>query len=161
MALEQNTITVGAHDNSNDCVNKNFVTVISYAPDNDSRIIDNITHNSLESSLNSLTIHDHGMPETSRIEPVGSFASSSSAFTSFRRRIDSADSFASASSAFSLVPRTSDPSQPSRNIASIFRKNDHPRGIIVHPQRKGRPVVEFRFDYNDDDIPDCLLVPIL
>ena len=160
MTLAQNTNTVGIQNNM-ESAHQNEITLISYAPDNDTRTIENSLQRSLESSLNSLTIHDHGMPQEPWIESVDSFASSSSAFASFRRRIDSVESFTSTSSAFSLVPRTFDPLDSSRNSASIFRKNNHSRCIVVHPQTTGRPIVELSFDPNNDEIPDHLLVPIL
>mmetsp|Transcript_13855 Transcript_13855/g.32302 ORF Transcript_13855/g.32302 Transcript_13855/m.32302 type:complete len:160 (-) Transcript_13855:145-624(-) len=144
--------------NNTESLHQNRVVAIS---DNGTVIIEKTIQNSLESSLNPLVTHDHDMLERPKIDSVSSFGSSSSAFTSFRRRIDSVESFASASSAFSLVPKTSHASQLFRHSTSIFRKNEHPKGIILHPQTQGRPIVEFKFDFNDEEIPDYLLVPIL
>ena len=116
--------------------NHHEITVLPYVPDNDVRIMDNFYADSLESSLYGLSIDDHSMP--------------------IRERFGSFDSFASSSSAFSLAPRTSKPSE-SRGFAPIPTKKNLPKGVIVHPQTKGRPVVEFVFE----DIPDQLMVPTL
>lgn len=106
---------------------------LRYSMDSDVRTIDNFHTQSLESSLYGLSIEDHGMPT--------------------RERFGSLDSFESSSSAFSLAPRTFNPTK-SRSLPPTSHKTS---GIILHPQTKGRPVVEFVFD----DIPDQLMVPTL
>lgn len=121
------------------------ITVLPYAPDNDARAMNNFFAPSLESSLGSLSIEEHGMPGRERINSFDSFASSSSAFSLIPRRAGSFDSFDPSPPAFGLAPRPS--------IARKFQ----PKGVIVHPQTKGRPVVEFVLD----EIPDQLMVPTL
>ena len=106
---------------------------LRFSMDSDVRTFDNFHAQSLESSLYGLSIEDHGMPT--------------------RERFGSFDSFESSSSAFSLAPRTFNPTK-SRSLPPTSHKTS---GIIVHPQTKGRPVVEFVFD----DIPDQLMVPSL
>ena len=118
--------------------NHSETTVLQYAPDNDVRSMDNFYAQSMETSMYVLSIDDHCMMPS-------------------RDRFGSFDSFASASSAFSLAPRTSNPGSESRGFSPISEKKSPPKGIIVHPQSKGRPVLELVLD----DIPDQLMVPTL
>jgi hypothetical protein len=91
------------------------INILPYAHDNDARSMDNFFAESLNSSLDLLSMQDHSMPG--------------------RERLNSFDSFASSSSAFRLVPRES------RRIATMSKKKNY--GVIMHPPMNGRPVVEF------------------
>jgi len=110
-------------------------TNLRYAPEKDARKVDGI----IEYSISSLSIHDHGMPDRLHIKSVSSF--------------DPLDSFATA---FSLAPRTSSPTE-FRTFSPSMTKIHHPKGIVLHPQVQGRPVVAFDLEL----IPDQLKIPML
>jgi len=107
--------------------------------------IETYSVHSVESSLHGLTIRDDS-PESipnKMFVPIGS-----------RNRFDSFDSISSSASSFSLRPRPS-------TLAIRGTSSSKKKGVIVHPQTAGRPVVEFSFGASDcDKIPDHLLVPM-
>lgn len=115
----------------------NEIAVLPYAPENDVRFMDNFLIQSLESSLQSLSIENHSMPVRERIESSDSF-----------------DSASSCSSSLSLAPRTTTPRLPRRLIPK--KKPNYSKAIIMHPQTTGRPIVEFNFGA---EIPEQLLFP--